>query len=78
VWRSTRYGGRPGRGGRPGIGLDETAAQIVVGQEASEGAPDVTGQFLADGTLLKPVVVDTTVEDGRDKLRRYKVRRATR
>jgi murein DD-endopeptidase MepM/ murein hydrolase activator NlpD len=34
----------------------------------------VAGQFLADGTLLKPVVVDTTVEDGRSQLRTYKVR----
>ncbi len=34
----------------------------------------MAGQFLADGTLLKPVVVDATVEDGRDQLRSYKVR----
>jgi murein DD-endopeptidase MepM/ murein hydrolase activator NlpD len=34
----------------------------------------VAGQFLDDGTLLKPVVVDTTVEDGRSQLRSYKVR----
>ena len=34
----------------------------------------MAGQFLDDGTLLKPVVVDTTVEDGRSQLRTYKVR----
>jgi murein DD-endopeptidase MepM/ murein hydrolase activator NlpD len=34
----------------------------------------VAGQFLDDGTLLKPVVVDTTVEDGSSQLRSYKVR----
>jgi len=58
----------------PGIGLDETAGQVALGQARTEATPDVAGQFLADGTLLKPVVVDTTVEDGRDQLRTYKVR----
>jgi murein DD-endopeptidase MepM/ murein hydrolase activator NlpD len=58
----------------PGLGLDETVAQVLAVQEATSDTPDVTGQFLADGTLLKPVVVETTVEDGSDKLRRYKVR----
>jgi murein DD-endopeptidase MepM/ murein hydrolase activator NlpD len=63
-----------GVGVDPGIGFDESAAQVLAVQEAITDTPDVTGQFLADGTLLKPVVVDTTVEDGSDKLRRYKVR----
>lgn len=61
-------------GADPGIGYDESLAAIRVAQEELAANPDVTGQFLADGTLLKPVVVDTTVEDGRDQLRRYKVR----
>lgn len=34
----------------------------------------VTGPFLADGTLLKPVAVNTTVNDGRELLRSYKVK----
>ena len=34
----------------------------------------ITGPFLEDGTLLKPMAVDTTVEDGSDLLRRYKVK----
>ena len=34
----------------------------------------ITGPFLSDGTLLKPVAVDTTVEDGSDLLRTYKVK----
>lgn len=63
-----------GAGVDPGIGYDESMAAIRVAQEELAADPDVTGQFLADGTLLKPVVVDTTVEDGRDQLRRYKVR----
>jgi murein DD-endopeptidase MepM/ murein hydrolase activator NlpD len=60
-----------GAGVVPGVGMDESAASI--GARAS--APvDVAGQFLEDGTLLKPVVVDTTVADGRDQLRTYTVR----
>jgi murein DD-endopeptidase MepM/ murein hydrolase activator NlpD len=57
-----------------GIGLDESAGRVALGQEETVGVPDVAGQFLDDGTLLKPVVVDTTVEDGRSQLRSYKVR----
>ncbi len=54
-----------------GVGKDESAASMA----ARGAAPvDVTGQFLEDGTLLKPVVVDTTVTDGRDQLRTYTVR----
>lgn len=44
---------------------------VATGTESAGGGAD---QFLADGTLLKPVVVDTTVEDGRSQLRTYKVR----
>jgi len=57
-----------------GIGYDETAAGLALGRTSADGASEVAGQFLADGTLLKPVVVDTTVEDGRDQLRTYRVR----
>jgi murein DD-endopeptidase MepM/ murein hydrolase activator NlpD len=34
----------------------------------------VEGPFLDDGTLLKPVAVDTTVPDGSDLMRTYKVK----
>jgi murein DD-endopeptidase MepM/ murein hydrolase activator NlpD len=34
----------------------------------------VEGPFLEDGTLLKPVAVNTTVADGRDLLQTYRVR----
>jgi murein DD-endopeptidase MepM/ murein hydrolase activator NlpD len=67
-------GPNDGAGVDPGIGFDESLGAIRVAQEELAGSPDVTGQFLADGTLLKPVVVDTNVEDGSDQLRRYKVR----
>jgi murein DD-endopeptidase MepM/ murein hydrolase activator NlpD len=39
------------------------------------GAAAVTGPFLDDGTLLKPVSVDTTVADAKSMLRTYKTRR---
>ncbi len=67
-------GPNDGTGVDPGIGYDEAAASVARGQTSTDGASEVAGQFLADGTLLKPVVVDTTVEDGRDQLRKYKVR----
>jgi murein DD-endopeptidase MepM/ murein hydrolase activator NlpD len=58
------------------VAYEETADQgAVEGAESeTEDAPAGADQFLADGTLLKPVVVDTTVEDGRSQLRTYKVR----
>ena len=36
--------------------------------------PQITGAFRADGTLLKPIAVNTSVADGKDLLRSYKVR----
>ena len=54
-----------------GVGIDESAASVAARGTA---AVDVSGQFLEDGTLLKPVVVDTTVADGRNQLRTYTVR----
>jgi len=50
---------------------------VTVAEAAGEAAgtdASVEGQFLADGTLLKPVVIDPTVEDSRDQLRTYTVR----
>lgn len=41
---------------------------------AEEDLGSVSGPYLEDGTLLKPVAVDTTVEDGSDLLRTYKVK----
>jgi murein DD-endopeptidase MepM/ murein hydrolase activator NlpD len=47
-------------------------AAVAMAQVAAPA--EVAGPFLADGTLLKPVAVDTTVEDGSDLVRRYKVK----
>ncbi|HXG40275.1 MAG TPA: M23 family metallopeptidase, partial [Candidatus Limnocylindrales bacterium] len=41
--------------------------------EASAGAEQPSGPFLADGTLLKPVAVDTAIPDARDRIVRYRV-----
>jgi len=35
---------------------------------------EISGPFLEDGTLLKPVSVETTVPDGKDLLRKHKVK----
>jgi murein DD-endopeptidase MepM/ murein hydrolase activator NlpD len=67
--------GPSGGGVDAGLGVDASAADIAAAQQAAAAAgPDVAGQFLADGTLLKPVVVDTTVPDGSSQLRTYTVR----
>ena len=53
----------------PAIVAELAAAEALLDDETV-----VEGPFLEDGTLLKPVAVNTTVEDGRDLLRTYKVR----
>ena len=55
----------------PATAVDPGVPNAGMGAAASVG---VAGQFLEDGTLLKPVVVDTTVVDGRTQLRTYTVR----
>jgi murein DD-endopeptidase MepM/ murein hydrolase activator NlpD len=68
----------PGPGVEPGPeptpGDRSTIGSARLNAEADADAPIVQGPFLADGTLLKPVAVDTTVEDGKDLLRQYRVR----
>ncbi len=51
---------------------DPEAAAVIAEREAQ--APSVEGPFLADGTLLKPVAVDTEVPDGSDLVKTYKVK----
>lgn len=55
----------------PGMPL---ADRFLVDEEPV-GNTDDQGPFNADGTLVKPVAVDTTVPDGKDQLRSYKVRK---
>ncbi len=49
-------------------------AELAVAEALLDDETLVEGPFLEDGTLLKPVAVNTTVADGRDLLRTYKVR----
>jgi murein DD-endopeptidase MepM/ murein hydrolase activator NlpD len=58
-------------GARAGAGSNGSAANEVT---AASEATTVGGPFLDDGTLLKPVAVDTTVADGRDLMETYKVK----
>jgi murein DD-endopeptidase MepM/ murein hydrolase activator NlpD len=52
----------------------EPAAEPDAEPAAEPEASDVAGPFLDDGTLLKPVAVDTSVQDGSDLVRTYKVK----
>jgi murein DD-endopeptidase MepM/ murein hydrolase activator NlpD len=53
--------------------VDPASVADVQAVEAP-ASPVPEGPYLADGTLLKPVAVDTTVPDGSDKLAKYTVR----
>jgi murein DD-endopeptidase MepM/ murein hydrolase activator NlpD len=57
-----------------GIDVAEPVGMPAEAVLAAQRAPVVFGPFLADGTLLKPVAVDTAVPDGSDLMRQYKVR----
>jgi murein DD-endopeptidase MepM/ murein hydrolase activator NlpD len=56
------------------VGLDTTS----LGTDGAGLAPDdrvqIDGPFGADGTLLKPVSVDTVVDDGSELIRTYRVK----
>ena len=46
----------------------------AVGYAPAAKEESVSGPFLEDGTLLKPVSVNTTVPDAKDMLRKHKVK----
>ena len=52
----------------------DIAAEVAAADALVQGETAVAGPFLEDGTLLKPVAVDTTVADGKALLRSYRVR----
>ena len=56
-----------------GIDTSDPEAQAAIAERAAQKT-SVEGPFLDDGTLLKPVAVDTTVDDGSDLVRTYKVK----
>ncbi len=51
-----------------------TAPTGGVGALGSLVVPSTAGPYLSDGTLLKPIVVDTSVPDSRDRLATYTVK----
>ena len=62
-----------------GFGVDGAidtagAARLDLSGDAETGASQPEGPYLADGTLLKPIAVDTSIADGTDTLRSYRVR----
>jgi murein DD-endopeptidase MepM/ murein hydrolase activator NlpD len=66
-----------GPGTDPAAGGIDEAAGVDPGSATEAAASDnpnlVEGPFLDDGTLLKPVAVNTTVADGRGLVQTYKV-----
>jgi murein DD-endopeptidase MepM/ murein hydrolase activator NlpD len=62
---------------RPAPAFAGSAVDVGVVSDRSGGQSDsvgVEGPFLEDGTLLKPVAVNTTVADGRSLVRSYTVK----
>ena len=63
----------------PGAASSGTPALPLANRYEADETPvfatDDQGPFLSDGTLVKPVVVETTVPDAKDKLRAYKVKK---
>ena len=49
-------------------------AELAAVDALAQDETAMEGPFLEDGTLLKPVAVDTTVADGKDLLRTYRVK----
>jgi murein DD-endopeptidase MepM/ murein hydrolase activator NlpD len=55
------------------VDLRAMPAGVDVAADIPVAAAGVSGPFLDDGTLVKPIAVDTTVEDGRGLLKKYRV-----
>ncbi|MGK2851925.1 MAG: peptidoglycan DD-metalloendopeptidase family protein [Candidatus Limnocylindrales bacterium] len=55
------------------VDATDPEAQAVIAEREAQG-PVVEGPFLSDGTLLKPVAVNTSVADGSDLVDTYKVK----
>lgn len=60
-----------GAGTTPSLSAGQQRMLAANGPDPSAQVPQ--GPYLVDGTLLKPVAVDTSVADGRDQLRAYTV-----
>lgn len=55
------------------VDASDPEAQAVIAEREAHG-PVVEGPFLSDGTLLKPVAVNTSVADGSDLVDTYQVK----
>ena len=60
-----------GRVGGPGTGTSQSTGNTL---DSGIAGTSIDGPFSPDGTLLKPVSVDTSVADGSQLLRSYRVR----
>ncbi len=67
-------GNPDGRSFTPVGGYDPLALGLLEEPSPPPSADGIDGPFLADGTLIKPVAVDTSVADGSGRLRQYTVR----
>jgi murein DD-endopeptidase MepM/ murein hydrolase activator NlpD len=67
-------GGGADNGGVGGADQSEVINDRLAGPEDPEAWIGPLGPFLDDGTLIMPVAVNTTVADGSDKLKTYRVR----
>jgi murein DD-endopeptidase MepM/ murein hydrolase activator NlpD len=56
------------------VDMNDPSTQAVIEAADRAAENDVAGPFLADGTLLKPIAVDTVVADGSGLMRTYKVK----
>jgi murein DD-endopeptidase MepM/ murein hydrolase activator NlpD len=74
VSRSGPQGGVDQRGSDAFGALDPREQIGPTSDSVSDGAVPGTGTILDDGTILKPVAVDTTVADGKGLMRSYRVR----
>jgi murein DD-endopeptidase MepM/ murein hydrolase activator NlpD len=59
--------------GTPGRQAESVAAQRNLAAELSGDEDVPIGPYLADGTLMKPIAVDTTIPDARERLTTYRV-----
>jgi murein DD-endopeptidase MepM/ murein hydrolase activator NlpD len=61
-------------GGFPTVDLTRIDPDAIAARAQTTQEPRISGAFLADGTLLKPIAVDTTIPDGKGLLKKYTVR----
>jgi murein DD-endopeptidase MepM/ murein hydrolase activator NlpD len=61
-------------GGAPLVDLTRIDPDAIAARAETTQEPEIRGPFLSDGTLLKPIAVDTSIADGKGLLKTYTVR----